>query len=338
MTRKGMAFALGAVLLAGMPACRDETSGASGTLAFDTSAAARGAAPAPPMEGNADAAMPESQALGTAFGTGSGAGTRLARPGRPGSRLEAAKELEMQRRQSEPGGPSLPSNPQAADTAAQSMLIRDGSASLTVKSVDSALAALRGIARRLGGHVATEGAQGGRERLREATVVLRIPSSRFDEAVSGLRPLGRLDALHINTQDVGEEYVDLAARLANARRLETRLVELLRTRTGRLTDVLAVERELARVREEIERYEGRMRFLRGRVAMSTLTVTVHEEHPIITPPGQNPIREAFRDAWRLFVRFLAGLIASLGVLIPLAAIGVAVWLVIRRHRRKGDQS
>jgi hypothetical protein len=130
--------------------------------------------------------------------------------------------------------------------------------------------------------------------------------------------------------------------MANARRLEDRLIELLGNRTGRLSDVLAVERELARVREEIERYEGRLRYLRTRAAMSTLSVTVHEAYPIVSARGEGSvIIDAFKQAWRNFVGFIAGIIALTGILIPLAAIALVAWLVWRRWQRgrrpRGDE-
>ena len=81
----------------------------------------------------------------------------------------------------------------------------------------------------------------------------------------------------MSAEDVGEEFVDVAARAANGRKLEQRLIDILGTRTGKLSDVLAVERELARVREDIQRQEGRMRYLRTRASLSTLSVTVHEK-------------------------------------------------------------
>ena len=125
--------------------------------------------------------------------------------------------------------------------------------------------------------------------------------------------------------------MDVQARVANARRLEARLIDLLANRTGKLSDALSVERELARVREEIERYEGRMRYLRTRSAISTMTVTVHEPAPVLgSKPGDNPIAQAFRDAWRGFIALIAGIIASLGVLIPLAVIAWIGWVLYRR--------
>ena len=74
-----------------------------------------------------------------------------------------------------------------------------------------------------------------------------------------------------------------------------------------------------------------MRFLRARVAMSTLTIAVHERAPIIVPvAGDGPMIVAFREAWRNFVGFVAGFIASLGVLVPLGALVFVGWLGVRR--------
>ncbi|HUQ82264.1 MAG TPA: DUF4349 domain-containing protein [Gemmatimonadaceae bacterium] len=219
----------------------------------------------------------------------------------------------------------------AQPTLASSMIIRTGYAGVEVDSLDAAIARIRQLAQRVGGFVANTEVQGGKDQLRTASLEVKVPSDRFDEALAGLAPIGKVESVNVNAQDVGEEYVDIAARVENAHRLEERLIALLANRTGKLQEVLSVERELARVREEIERYEGRMRFLRARVALSTLTIAVHEHAPIITPvAGDGPIVVAFREAWRNFVGFVATFIASLGVLVPLGAIGFVLFLAARR--------
>ncbi|MBV9109226.1 MAG: DUF4349 domain-containing protein [Gemmatimonadetes bacterium] len=214
-------------------------------------------------------------------------------------------------------GPAVPATP---------MIIREGKATVRVDSLELAVAKVQQLAMSLGGYVASTNVQTGSENAREATLELKIPAAKWDQAVGGLKPIGKLESQETSSQDVGEEYVDVTARMQNSRRLEERLVNLLATRTGKLEDVLAVERELARVREEIERYEGRLRYLRARVGMSTLTVVLHEHYPVLEP-GQNPILSAFADAWRNFVGFLAALIAALGWLIPLVLVlGVLAWI------------
>jgi hypothetical protein len=231
-----------------------------------------------------------------------------------------------------PAGP--PANAAVADSAAQRMIIRTGTATVEVDSLEPAIARVQRMAQQVGGYVANTSMQSGSQNAREASMELKVPADRWDQVIAGLRPLGKVEAQTTSTEDVGEEYVDVSARVANARRLEQRLVELLATRTGKLEDVLAVERELARVREEIERFEGRLRYLRTRVGMSTLTVRLHEPMPVIGGrPGANPIVNAFREAWDNFVSFVAGLIAMLGWLLPLAVVvGAAVW-VFRRFVR-----
>jgi len=232
---------------------------------------------------------------------------------------------------SAPEASSMPARPpQATDP----MLIRTGSARLQVDSIETAAASVRALAERLGGMVSSSTMQTGAHQLREALLTIRIPAARFDEALGGLDPIGRTEEVHVNTEDVGEEFVDVTARLESARQLEQRLLEILRTRTGKLEDVLAVERELARVRTEIERYEGRLRYLRSRVEMSLLSVSLHEPMPVLAgAPGENVIGRALRQAWRNFVGLLATSIAALGFLLPLGVIAVVLHWAFRRVRR-----
>lgn len=249
-----------------------------------------------------------------------------------------AKTEEAAREQAGNAPPAPPPAPDAANAQqgsasalAQSMLIRTGNATLEVQALDPAIARVRTIAQQLGGFVANTSVVGGRDQVRSATLELKIPAARFDQAVSGLSPIGKVESVNVMAEDVGEEFVDVSARVANARRLEERLVRLLASQTGRLQDVLAVERELARVRQEIERYEGRMRYLQSRVAVSTLVVNLHEPFPIIAgAPGANPIVDAFRQAWRNFVTSVAWLIAASGVLVPLLVLLLVAWAAWHR--------
>jgi len=163
-------------------------------------------------------------------------------------------------------------------------------------------------------------------------LTLRLPAAQFDAALSGLNPIGKIESQNVGSEDVTEQFVDMTARMTNAKRLEERLINLLANRTGKLEEVLAVERELARVREEIERYEGRLRYLRTRAAVSTLSINLHEPYPITEGPrGSNPVAEAFKRAWRNFIRLLANTIASLGVIIPVALVVLMLGWILRRY-------
>ncbi len=213
------------------------------------------------------------------------------------------------------------------------MIIRAGQASIEVVSLEPAVTLVRKLAHQLGGYVANTAMQTGRGQLRSATLEVKIPAARFDEALGGLAPIGKLESVNVSAEDVGEEFTDATARMANARRLENRLIELIATRTGKLKDVLDVEQELARVREEIERYEGRLRYLQAHAALSTLTVCVHEPVPIVGHPGSSVVTEAFKQAWRNFIDLMAWCIRSLGVVVPVGAVGALGWLAARRWRK-----
>jgi hypothetical protein len=217
-------------------------------------------------------------------------------------------------------------------TPAASLVIRNGSARVQVDSLDGGIARVQALAQQAGGYVAATTLETGRGQLRSASLELKVPAERFQDALAGLNPIGKLEALNVSSEDVGEEYVDVNARIENARRLETRLVAILAERTGRLKDVLEVEQALAQVREEIERYEGRLRYLRAHTALSTLTVRLHEPVPIVGRVGASVMGEAVKQAWRNFVWFVALGVQALGVLIPLGALVALAWVGVRRWR------
>ena len=231
-----------------------------------------------------------------------------------------------------------PQTPAPGSAARPRMLIRTGSATVEVEELDVAVAGVRVLAERAGGFLGSVGITGGRDQVRMANLSLRVPADRFDETLAGLDSLGEVESVHIDSEDVGEAWADLEVRIANARRLEQRLLDLLASRTGSLEDVLAVERELARVREEIERMDAQMRSMRDRVDLSTINVMLHEPEPIFsTGTGDNVIMRSFRQAGRNFIGFVAGFIASLGVIVPLLVLLVVVWWlwrVFRRRRRR----
>jgi hypothetical protein len=241
-----------------------------------------------------------------------------------------------------PGSPAVPDAAAiqmpgvhtTSDSVVSAMIIRTGQASVQVDSLDQGIRAVRVLAQRVGGYIANSSIVAGADQTHSATLEIKLPSARFDDAVNGLQPIGHLESVSVSAEDVGEEFVDVAARAENGRKLEQRLIDILGTRTGKLSDVLAVERELARVREEIERQEGRMRFLRTRAAMSTLAVTVHEKLPVVAGTGSwGVLGEAFRQAWRNFIAFTANVIAAMGTLLPLGVIVTVLgWLVWRARR------
>jgi hypothetical protein len=261
--------------------------------------------------------------------TGSAATANAVAPAAPQPVAEIAADAAGSQSQMVRGGPLVSSD------ATGAMLVRQGQASIEVARLDDAVARVRQAAAQYRGFVANTAVTSGKDERRAASIELRVPTDQFDALLASLNSLGKVESVTAQVQDMSEEYVDLGARLANARRVEARLIEMLATRTGKLSDVLTVEQELARVRMEAERYEARIRWIERKAALSSLSVTIHEKLPLIdTRRGPGPIAVALADAWSHAVGVLAWFIASLGILIPLGLLIGAGYLMARRLLRR----
>jgi hypothetical protein len=214
------------------------------------------------------------------------------------------------------------------------MLLRTARVSLEVDSLDAAIGAVREAVARVGGYAAGFDRNAAASWRPQATLRLRVPVQHLDATVATLTALGRVEAVQLAAQDVGEEFVDVSTRLENARRLERRLLDLLSGRTGKLSDVLQVEEALARVREEAERIEGRRRYLETRAAMSVIELTLHEAGVPARPPVWSAAGDAFGQAWRNFMGLVSLTIAASGVFVPLGLLAAPAWFVMRRARRR----
>lgn len=219
----------------------------------------------------------------------------------------------------------------------QRMLQREAHVTVEVEDVDSAAARVRAIAQGLDGRVERFDQISGERETRQISMVVRVPEARLDDAVQRLRELGDVERLGMSAVDVTEEAQDLGVRLRNLRQLEERLLRLLSERTGDLEDVLAVERELARVRTEIESREMRLQDIERRVELATIHVTVHEPFPLRDRPSDGIFARlggAFLQAGENVVDLVVWFIAALGYMMPLAVLaGLGYWLSRRSRRR-----
>ncbi|HUP24730.1 MAG TPA: DUF4349 domain-containing protein [Thermoanaerobaculia bacterium] len=219
-------------------------------------------------------------------------------------------------------------------------LIRTGSAGLEVRAVPEAVAQVKSWVEEAGGYVGDESESEDGYGVKTAYITCRIPAEQLDALVERLKGLGKVERVQLSAQDITEQYFDLEIRLANQRRLETRLLELLERRTNELSDLLEIEREAARVRGEIEQLEGRKRFWDNQVSLSTLQVELHEPRPAIAGSEGGAWRtllDSFRRFADNFVLSIAGIIAVAGGLIPVAVtLGLVIWIAVgllRRRRR-----
>jgi hypothetical protein len=182
-------------------------------------------------------------------------------------------------------------------------LVRTGRVELVVASYDDARAKIDKLVARIGGYVDATDVDRRQDAVTNATIVVRIPSKAVPGLMPALRDIGEIVAESTNAEDVTDQYVDVSARLASDQVLEKRLLELAADKGGTIDQVLAVERELARVREEIEGYQGQLRQWNDRVTMSTLTLAVTTRRPEIAAAAPS-FGERVAQTWDASIRAL----------------------------------
>jgi anti-sigma factor RsiW len=169
-------------------------------------------------------------------------------------------------------------NPGEVPPVAGPMVVRTAGITVTVQDLDKARATLDDILRRHNGYIAELNLNTSSGASRNFTSTLRVPASELAATIVELRNFGRVESESQSGEEVTDQYVDLQARLSNAHNTEQRLTDLLRQRTGKLSDVLAVETELDRVRGEIERMEAERKNLANKVDFATINATVSEDY------------------------------------------------------------
>jgi hypothetical protein len=216
-------------------------------------------------------------------------------------------------------------------------LIRNGEMSFEVKSVEAALTSLGQMVRSIGGQSTNQVERQNEYGARTASITWLVPAERLDAAIAAVRALGKPQVLSFKTEDVTSRYFDVNVRIATQKQLERQLVALLQRASNRLSDLLEIEREVARVREEIDRLEGHIRLWDNQIAMSSVEITLTEPAPIAASTG-GPFKTliaSFGVAGENFVLTVAGLIAASGSMLPVVLLlaGFA-WLVGRAWRRR----
>ena len=176
------------------------------------------------------------------------------------------------------------------------MIARTAMLKIVAADFDRVRPAVDRILAEMSGFVGRVDVSGERGTARALHATLRVPGDRLDAALGALRNLGQVIAESQGGDDVTEQVVDLEARLSNARNTEKRLTEVLQRRTGDVADVLAVEREIARVRGEIERFDADRKNLERRVSYATVTLEIVEERKAALDLGPLSISARLRNA------------------------------------------
>jgi hypothetical protein len=222
------------------------------------------------------------------------------------------------------------------------MIARTVSLSIVVKDFDAGRASLDGILARHNGYAAGLNVTTPQGAARTLQASLRIPAPQLAAALSELKALGRVEVETQNGEEVTQQHADLVARLKNSRETEQRLQDVLRTRTGKVKDVLEVEREIERVRGEIEEMEAEQQTLEHRVSFASIDLKLSEEYkaqlttpaPSVAMQLRNGLIDGFRGAFQSLLALVL-FFAESGptLLLWLMILAFPAWLLWRRYRR-----
>lgn len=224
----------------------------------------------------------------------------------------------------------------------QPMIARSVSVSLIAKDFQSARTSLDALLAKHHGYAAQLSANTSENSPRSITASLRIPANRLAAALADLRAIGHVESESQAGEEVTQQHADLAARLKNSRETELRLQAILQQRTGKIADVLEVEREIARVRGEIEQMDAEQKSLEHRVDFVSIDVQIAEEYKAqigtSLPSSATRMRNAAISGYHHATETLLGFAlfffeSGPTLLIWLALLAIPGYWLLRRYRR-----
>jgi hypothetical protein len=207
-------------------------------------------------------------------------------------------------------------------------LIKEGHISFETASLPDTRESILRAVTKYEGYVASDQQRRLRDRVQQE-LEIRVPAEHFEELLSEIGThVDRLERKHIQVKDVTEEYVDVQSRLRTKKALKSRYEELLE-KAVTVKDMLAIEKEMGKLQEDIESVEGRLKYLDDRITLGTLRVTMFEKTTTAAGLSWNRFKTAFITGWNNFLAILMGLLK----IWPVLLIAVGVWYGIRRIRR-----
>lgn len=231
---------------------------------------------------------------------------------------------------------------QQSNDFAGPMIARTVSLTVIVKEFDASRRFLDGILSRHNGYAAGLNVSTPQGAARSLTASLRVPAPQLAAAVNELKALGRVENENQNGEEVTQQHADLVARLKNSRETEQRLQAILVQRTGKISDVLSVEQEIARVRGEIEQMEAHQKNLEHRVDFATVDLNLAEEYkaqlnspaPAVSTQFHNALVSGYTRATESLLGLLLIFVQYSPVLLLwIAILSSPAWLLWRRWKR-----
>ncbi|HDH07430.1 MAG TPA: DUF4349 domain-containing protein [Candidatus Moranbacteria bacterium] len=162
-------------------------------------------------------------------------------------------------------------------------------------------------------------------------MIVKVPTANFEKTFNEIKEIASLVVRESTSgKDVTDQYTDLQSRLKNKQAEEQSIAKILE-QSGKISDVLAVTKELARVRGEIEMLQGRIRLMDSQIDMATINVSLSEDPDITVVDSWRPlqvIKDALNDLIKSVQQFIDFMIALVIRTIPILLIYLVVIMVV----------
>lgn len=253
----------------------------------------------------------------------------------------ALRDSTAEQRSAAPPAPGASAGSAANAQAPDRKLVINVSLDLVMADVQSGFERIGGIAEANGGLVADSTMRQDAEGNRRATITVRVPVARTQQALAQIRDLAdEVESERSSANDVTEEYTDLEARQRNLEASEQQLLTLL-TQAKNVQEVLQVQDRLTSTRSEIERIKGRINLLTRLTDLATIQAQLRSEPAPVVESDSGPLA-ALQRGWQTSLDVVGGIALAVLTaaafswwLLPLVAL--AVWLVRRELRRRGQR-
>ncbi len=263
-----------------------------------------------------------------------------------GERQSANADMAKEQRQD--GAPAAPPGggkggerkPAGEPEPISRRVIYSATVEVQVKNVDQVRGDVDRLTETHKGYIAKSDVSGVTGTRRTATWTLKIPSDSFRVVIAGLTELGTVTKNASDSQDVTEEFIDLEGRIKNLKAEEETLNKFLKESVNNVDGYIKTRDQIKSVRLDIERAEGRLKYLSTMTALSTIQFTAREESPyapetpLTAPTFGDRVGNTLGGSWGGLVSFGEGVVIVLVALLPWSPFillgGLIGWLIWKR--------
>ena len=218
-------------------------------------------------------------------------------------------------------------------TVIDTKIIKTAYITIEVTDVTGSVDQLKNLVTAKGGYLSSSSVSEGYNGRLSGTVVLRIPQAEFENTLAGVKAIGTVKSVSTQGEDVTEEYIDIQAQKTSYQNQLAQYNEIMK-KAVKVSDVIEIQQQIDRVQTELNRLEGRLKYLNSRIDLSTITVTLQEPEPVGGETGHNFV-STINEGIAGFLGMIDFIIILFFTLLPLIILGAVGYWIYRW--RKGNQ-